>query len=237
MALKKDLLPGSPTPAIPSPDGKQLLYWGDDANFWTLDVATAQKHNVTKDAPVSFANTEDDHNNIVPPPRQVLGWSKDASAVLLSDGWDVWRLPVNGTGKAVNLTSDGRKNQIRYQRLYAFAAGATAARSRGRAGGAGLEEGIDLTKPLYLGTYGEWTKKEGLSRVDVGKSGATPLVWNDASYSLRRRRTPPFISTLDRRRWISRTISSPIRTSRAGVRLRTPTRSRRSSPGRAARGS
>ena len=183
LALKKDLLPGSPTPAIPSPDGKQLLYWGDDANFWTLDVATAQKHNVTKDAPVSFANTEDDHNNIVPPPRQVLAWSKDASAVLVSDGWDVWRVPVNGTGKAVNLTSDGRKNQIRYQRLYAFAAGATAARGRGRAGGTGLEEGIDLTKPLYLGTYGEWTKKEGLSRVDVGKTGATPLVWNDASYS------------------------------------------------------
>ena len=187
-----DLRTGARTPVLkkglsffglPSPDGKQLLFWGDDANYWALDLATAQKRNVTKDAPVSFANTDDDHNNIVPPPRPVLAWSKDASAVLLTDGWDVWRVPVNGSGKATNLTTDGRKNQIRYQRLYTFATGPTSTRGRGRAGGPGLEDGIDLTKPLYFGMYGEWTKKEGLARIDPGKVGATTLRWDDAAYS------------------------------------------------------
>ena len=52
---------------LPSPDGRQLLYWGDDANYWSIDLATGQKRNVTKDVAASFANTEDDHNNIFPP--------------------------------------------------------------------------------------------------------------------------------------------------------------------------
>jgi len=169
---------------LPSPDGRQLLYWGDDTNYWSLDLATGQKRNVTRDVATSFANTEDDHNNIVPPPRPVVAWSKDATAVLLNDGWDVWRVPVNGAGKAVNLTGDGRKHQMHYQRLYNFA-NATASRGGrgGRAGGAGLEEGVDLTKPLYFATYGEWTKKEGLARVEPNKAGATMLVWDDASFN------------------------------------------------------
>ena len=32
-------------------------------------------------------------------------------------------------------------------------------------------DGIDLSQPLYVGTYGEWTKKEGLSRVDPSEAG------------------------------------------------------------------
>ncbi|HEY7232971.1 MAG TPA: prolyl oligopeptidase family serine peptidase [Gemmatimonadaceae bacterium] len=192
LALKKDLQ----FFGLAAPDGRQLLYWGDDANYWTLDLATGQKHNVTKDAPVSFANTSDDHNNIVPPPRPVLAWSKDASAVLLSDGWDVWRVPV-GAGKPVNLTGDGRKNEVRYQRLYAFDEGPAARRGGGGrggrqggggGGGGGPEEGIDLTKPLYFGTYGEWTKREGLARVEPNKAGAVSLVWDDAAYNFMRAR-------------------------------------------------
>jgi dipeptidyl aminopeptidase/acylaminoacyl peptidase len=169
---------------IPSPDGKQILFWGDDANYWTLDAATGDKRDITKGVTATFANTEDDHNNIVPPPRPAFGWAKDGSAVLLSDGWDVWKVPVGGTGKAVNLTGNGRQNQIRYQRLYAFGAAAASGRGRGgRVGGVGLEEGFDLSKPLYFATYGEWTKKEGLARVEPGRAGATSLVWDDASYN------------------------------------------------------
>src|SRR5205085_12290886 len=125
-----------------------------------------------------------------PPPRPVLAWAKDGSAVLLSDGWDVWRVPVVASGKAVNLTADGRRNQVRYQRLYAFEGGVEARRAGrgGRASGAALEEGIDLTKPVYFGTYGEWTKKEGLARVEPGKAGATSLVWDDASYAFTKAR-------------------------------------------------
>jgi dipeptidyl aminopeptidase/acylaminoacyl peptidase len=176
---------------MPAPDGRQLLFWGDDGHYYVLDVATGDKRNVTKDVSASFANTEDDHNTIVPPPRRPFGWAKDGSAVLLSDGWDVWRVPARGAGKAVNLTGDGRKNQIRYLRLYVFD---TPGGRGGRAGGGGgpfgapPTDGIDLSKPVYFATYGEWTKKEGLARVDGLKGGATSLVFDDASYNFTKAR-------------------------------------------------
>jgi dipeptidyl aminopeptidase/acylaminoacyl peptidase len=167
---------------LPSPNGKSILYWGDDAQWWVVDVASGQKRELTKGVPTVFADTSDDHNNLVTPPVAPVGWSKDGNAVLLSDAFDVWKVPVNG-GAAVNLTVDGKKNQIRYQRLYAFERGGRASAApagRGGRGGNAFADGIDLGEPLYFATYGEWTKKEGLSKVDPSKPGAERLVWEDA---------------------------------------------------------
>jgi dienelactone hydrolase len=182
---------------MPSPDGHQLLYWGDDAHYYVLDAATGERRNLTKDVGASFANVEDDHNNIVPPPRRPFGWAKDGSAVLLYDGWDVWRVPVKGTGKAVNLTVDGRKNQVHYQRLYTFDAAPQAGRGGGGGpGAAGSSDGVDLSKPLYFATYGEWTKKEGFARVEPSKAGATSLMFDDASLSFTKaKNTDVFVYT------------------------------------------
>jgi dipeptidyl aminopeptidase/acylaminoacyl peptidase len=108
--------------------------------------------------------------------------------VLLSDGFDVWKVPVNG-GTAVNLTVDGKKNGVRYQRLYAFesdAAGGAGRGGRGGRGGGGAINGIDLSQPLYFGTYGERTKKEGLSKVDPSRPGAQTLVYDDARYAFQK---------------------------------------------------
>jgi dipeptidyl aminopeptidase/acylaminoacyl peptidase len=170
---------------LPSPNGKDLLFWGDDAQWWIVDVASGQKRELTKSVPTVFADTSDDHNNLVTPPVAPIAWAKDGSAVLVSDAFDVWRVPVSG-GAAVNLTVDGKKNQIRYQRLYAFErtgrAGAATA-GRGGRGGGGFADGVDLSQPLFFATYGEWTKKEGLSKVDPSKPGAERLVWDDAKFA------------------------------------------------------
>ena len=153
------------TRAFPSADGTQLLYWAMDANWHLIDMATGQERNLTRGLPVSFADAEDDHYNLVQPPEPAIGWSKDGAAVLLSDGWDVWKVSASGA-PAVNLTVDGRKTQVRYQRR------TLVDRS---------DDGIDLSKPLYFQTYGEWTKKSGLARVDGVHGGATRLMWDDAA--------------------------------------------------------
>ena len=156
----------------PSPDGTMLLYFGMDTSFHVLDMTTGQTRTITRGVPAVFGDTADDHNNLVPPPFQPMGWSKDGSTVLLTDGWDVYKVPTKG-GAAVNLTVDGLKTGKHYQRRYQFDP---------------REKGIDLTKPLYFATYGEWTKKEGLSRVDARRAGATELVFTDAKLNFAKAR-------------------------------------------------
>ncbi|MEO7965665.1 MAG: prolyl oligopeptidase family serine peptidase, partial [Gemmatimonadaceae bacterium] len=85
---------------------------------------------------------------------------------------DVWKASVKG-GALVNLTGNGKKERIRYTRRVVID---------------GKEKGIDLSKPLYLQTYGEWTKKEGLARVSPAKAGAESLLWDDAKFFVTRAR-------------------------------------------------
>ncbi|MBX3278045.1 MAG: S9 family peptidase [Acidobacteria bacterium] len=147
-----------------SPDGSQFLYY-DDGHFFTYDPATGQSTNITAKVPAVFHNEEDDHN-VVKPPRFPMGWTKDGKSVLISDGWDIWNVPARG-GAAVNLTGNGKKEGIRYRNRYQLDPN---------------ERGIDLSAPLYIGVYGEWTKKAGIGRIENGKPGARMLVWDDAAF-------------------------------------------------------
>ena len=171
----------------PSPDGTKALMWGADGHYWVLNLNTLDSVNITRTVATSFIDREDDHYNIQPRAIPARGWSKDGNAVLLSDNWDLWQVPVSGSGRAVNLTGDGKRAQIRYRQLYNW--GNEAATTAGGGGGGGGGFGgpaapIDLSKPLYIGTYGEWTKKEGVSRVDPGTPGAKSILFEDARFAI-----------------------------------------------------
>jgi dienelactone hydrolase len=160
-----------------APDGRRLLFWGTDGHYWVLDLLTGDSVNITKDVPASFVDTEDDHNNIYPRATPARGWAKDGSGVILSDDWDLWLVPsVPGRGRAVNLTGNGRTDQIRYQQIYGWGGGENV--------GGGV--GYDLSKPLFVGMYGEWTKREGIARVDARRPGATPLFFDDFNYNVQK---------------------------------------------------
>jgi dipeptidyl aminopeptidase/acylaminoacyl peptidase len=150
-----------------SPDGESFLIF-EDGNYQVYPMAGGQPRNITQGVPTSFIDTEND-TNVVKPPTGVIGWVNDSKSVLLHDNWDVWHVPVNG-GQAVNLTLNGRKDQIRYQRRYAL----EPVRDRGK--------GIDLSTPQYFQAYGEWTKKAGVGRITAGKPGIEMLTWADASF-------------------------------------------------------
>lgn len=173
----------------PSPDGTKSLMWGADGHYWVLNLATFDSTNITRGVPTSFVNTEDDHNNILPLAIPARGWSKDGKSVLLSDNWDIWQVPAAAGARAVNLTGDGKRAQIRYRQFYNWAddASVAAAGRGGRGGGGGFGGAptpVDLSKPLYIGTYGEWTKKEGVSRVDPGQPGAKTILFEDARFAI-----------------------------------------------------
>ena len=148
-----------------SPDGSHILYYAD-GDYHTYELATGTTYNVTEDVDASFINTEDDHNIVDPPIRQI-GWVAGGQHVLLYDNWDIWKVAVHGD-EGVNLTVNGRDDQIRYRRRFAVYPD---------------EEGIDLSKDQYLGPYGEWTKKSGIGRLAADSTGVDILVWDDVAYS------------------------------------------------------
>jgi len=82
----------------------------------------------------------------------------------------------------VNLTVNGKKDGIRYQRRFQLDPD---------------EKGIDLSGPVYFGTYAEWTKKAGIARLDKGRPGAVSLLWDDAAFGalLKARRAETFLYT------------------------------------------
>ncbi len=154
----------------PSPDGTKALFY-DHGEYHVYDFVTGQSKAITAGAPTTFIDTEDDHN-VDRPPVAPLGWSSDSRFVLLFDNWDVWRVPAVG-GSFVNLTGTGKRDKIRFTRRLVIDP---------------KEKGIDLSKPIYLQTYGEWTKKEGLARVMPAKPGAETLLWDDAKVFVTRAR-------------------------------------------------
>ncbi|MFZ6818205.1 alpha/beta hydrolase family protein [Undibacterium sp. Ji22W] len=144
-------------------DGRHYLHY-EDGQFISIEMATGKRHNLTANLNTSFVNVEDDHN-IAKPPVVPFGWSTDSRFVLLSDGWDIWKLAVDGS-KAIQLSTDGKRDQIRYQRRLTLDPN---------------EKGIDLSKPQYFSAYGEWTKKAGFLRLDVN-GNTKRLAYDDVSY-------------------------------------------------------
>ena len=153
-----------------SPDGERVAYY-DDGDYKAYEFATGTTRTLTTGVDAKFWDDEDDHNTIKPPAAPPVGWSKDGSALLVRDNWDIWKLPLKGA--AQNVTANGKKDRIRYQ---------------ARVGVPYRERGIDLTKPMFVETYGEWAKKEGLSRMDGVKGGAAVVSWEDAKVDYRKAR-------------------------------------------------
>lgn len=147
-----------------SPDGTHFLYYADGI-FYSFDMTNGKSNPVTKDVPANFVNEDDDHN-VKNPPDPFIGWAKDSQSVFLSDGYDIWNVPLLG-GKGINLTLNGRKDQIRYRSLTSLDP---------------EDRGIDLSKPQYVPMYGEWTKKSGIGRLEKDKTGVNVLIWDDAGF-------------------------------------------------------
>jgi dipeptidyl aminopeptidase/acylaminoacyl peptidase len=166
-----------------SPDGKWFLYL-KDKHVRAANLETMKTVDLDDGEKLSFVDVDDDHPYELPT-YGVAGWSKDGKYVLLNRKYDLWAVPLEG-GRAIDLTQGvGAAQQIQFRLVRLDR---TAGRgARGGGGGGGIfgsalgsedDEGVDLTKPLLLSAYGEWTKKTGYWRVTLGKA-PTPLVWAD----------------------------------------------------------
>ncbi|MES3035361.1 MAG: prolyl oligopeptidase family serine peptidase [Gemmatimonadota bacterium] len=163
--------PGGQPGQLLSPDGLRTV-WYDNGIWNVYEFATRASRPITAGMTATFWDDEDDHNVVKPPASAPLGWSRDSRTVFLRDNWDIWRVPVAG-GAAVNLTRDGKSSGTRYQARVAVKP---------------RERGIDVSAPMFIETYGERTKKEGLVAVDAMKGGTRVMAWEDAKVDYRRAR-------------------------------------------------
>ncbi len=154
-----------------APDSRTFLYWKDDT-FHAYDLDTGKSTTLGAGAP-SFVDTTFDH----PGPKPawgVEGYTSDGRSVIVDDRYDLWTLPLNG-GRATNITGGyGAKNEtiLRLARTEPIDSMASRAMRTGRV--------WDLSRPVTLSAFGDFTKKAGFFRLAKGK--LSQVVYDDAQY-------------------------------------------------------
>jgi len=141
-----------------SPAGKYVLFLQDD-QFWTIDLKTKAVTNLTKAVPAVFIEKESDATVKQKPSFGIAGWTKDDTAVLINDKFDVWQVPVDGS-KATRLTN-GATEEIRH-RITRVSTD---------------EDFIDVSKPQFVSLFGIWSKKSGYGTLANG--AVTRLLFED----------------------------------------------------------
>ena len=160
-----------------SSDSKHFLYW-KDGHVWDYLLGAGENKNLTQKAAVSFVNADYDHPG-TKPCHGVAGYSKDGRGAVLNHKYDLYFQPYDGS-PAVNLTGGlGAREQIRfrYQPLDVEAGPVPITGQAARPGRREQEQSIDLSKPVLLSAYGEWTKKAGF--YELNGTDLKKLVYED----------------------------------------------------------
>lgn len=133
-----------------SPDSQHYLFW-KDRHIWDYVIESGKIINLTENAPVSFVNEDYDHPD-TKPPYGITGWTKDGQAVILTHKYDLWLQPLDGS-TPTNLTLGmGTKDEIHFRYVQTDSE----------------EKFIDLSKPVLLTAFGQWTKKAGFYTLAKG---------------------------------------------------------------------
>lgn len=153
------------TPFAPliSPSGRALLTV-KGGQWWFQELAGGAPVNLTARIKNALVDVEDDHP--VPERRAygLAGWVTGEKSVVVYDRFDLWQVNVDGSNP-VRLTR-GREDSTVYRYIPLDPDSHT----------------IDPTRPLMLAATGEWNKKSGFARVQIGQP-VQRLVWLDKSVS------------------------------------------------------
>ena len=134
-----------------SPGGRYLLSF-DGKDYWSHDLRSGARANLTGTLPAAFADTAYDTPTDQLPPHGVGGWLDDDRGVFLYDEFDVWRAAPDGSG-ATRLT-DGAGEKLVHRVV-------DLDRER---------DAFDPAAPLFLSLHGEWSEQRGYARILPGKS-------------------------------------------------------------------
>jgi dipeptidyl aminopeptidase/acylaminoacyl peptidase len=143
-----------------SPTGRKVA-WYDGKDYWTMDVASGARTNLTSRLQADFSDHDYDYPGDMKPPAGFQGWAKDDRAAIVADEYDLWSLNPDGSGGRRLTNGAADKIVHRYVR--------TSRRE---------DEGIDLAN-VYASLFGKRTKQSGYARLHSG--AVERLVFDDAS--------------------------------------------------------
>ncbi|MDB4913351.1 MAG: peptidase prolyl oligopeptidase active site domain protein [Gemmatimonadetes bacterium] len=164
-----------------SPDARYLVY-SQGGQWWSYDLASKARANLTAGTRTTWVNMEDDHPVPERRPYGVAGWTKGEQSVLLYDRFDVWQVNIDGT-KPVRLTR-GKEDSTVYRIARETAGGGRGGRGGGAADVDIEDRWIDPAKPVMLSATGEYTKKSGYARMTLGQPAQRVLFVDKAVSNL-----------------------------------------------------
>ena len=158
-----------------SPGGKYLVWFDNtDLNWYTYDIASGTKVNLTGACPVKFYDEEDDHPSKSKPAFGQPRWIEGDASLLIQDRYDVWKFASDGSS-AVNLTGGtGRASHDRFSMTSPEADRRTENERR-----AGVVKPLGAKDILYFSVQNEDSQKNGLGSLDMAKPGKTLKYFTD----------------------------------------------------------
>ncbi len=159
-----------------SPEGKYLI-WFDPADkaWYTYNIATGAKANLTGQTGVAFHTEDDDHPTAYPGPYEGMPkWIEGDQAVLIIDRYDVWKLAADGS-KAENLTGGvGRTTRNRFRVVDFRKDNRTPDERR-----SGIVNSWGPKEKLFLSLHNEDDQKNGYGSLSLAKPAKTLKYFTD----------------------------------------------------------
>jgi dipeptidyl aminopeptidase/acylaminoacyl peptidase len=156
-----------------TPHGKHFIYWKDN-RYHAYDLDRGASTPLGNGNGVGLIDAEYDHPG-PRPPYGLNGYASDGNAILAQGRYDIWLLPLDGSAPR-NLTAGyGTKNEVRLRYVRIEPVDLMIPRA------VGPRNTVDLSKPLVLSAYGEYTKKAGYFELVNGQ--LKELVFEDAAFS------------------------------------------------------
>lgn len=158
-----------------SPGGNYIVWFDrEDLNWYTYDIRTGVKANLTAQTGVPFYDEEDDHPSTPQAHEFSPKWYKDEDALLIIDRYDVWKFAPDGSS-AVNLTGGvGRQTHNRFK---IFDPKPDTRKPNARR--CGVVKPLEPKQTVYLSVFNEDSQEYGFGSLNLAKPAKTLEYFTD----------------------------------------------------------
>jgi dipeptidyl aminopeptidase/acylaminoacyl peptidase len=156
-----------------TPDGRHYVYW-KDGRYQAYDLDAGTSRTLAASSNGAFVDAEFDYPG-PKPSYGVAGYTPDGKNAVVHHRYDLWVVPLDGAPARSLTNAAGSRGEVRFRYVRSEPIDSAAPR-RTRTG-----REIDVSRPLLLSAYGQYTKKSGFYRLENGQ--LAELINDDAIFT------------------------------------------------------